>query len=123
VAIETDWTRLNREVAEARERQTQLEGKQFQAQLASTLAAEGQGGKLVIADPPFKPLRPVAGERFKVGLVGLGGSLLLGFLVIAAMAAFDDRLYGPRDVESVLDPGIIVVIPKPVRPRLTSKGG
>jgi hypothetical protein len=123
VAIETEWTKLNREVAEARERQTQLEGKQFQAQLAATLAAEGQGGRLVIADPPFKPLRPVAGERFKVGLVGLGGSVVLGLLVIALLAAFDDRLYGPRDIEGVLDPGIIVVIPKPVRPRLTSKGG
>lgn len=121
VAIDTEWTRLNREVSEARERQTQLEGKQFQAQLAATLAAGGQGGRFVMVDPPFKPLRPVAGERFKVGLVGLFGSLLLGFAVIGVIAAFDDRLYGARDVEAVLEQGIVVVIPKG-RAKLTAKG-
>jgi uncharacterized protein involved in exopolysaccharide biosynthesis len=122
VEIDTDWTRLNREVAEARERQTQLEGKQFQAQLAATLASGGQGGRLAVVDPPFKPLRPVAGERFKVGLVGLFGSLILGLGVVGLCAAFDDRLYGARDVEGVLEEGIVVVIPKG-RPRLTAKGG
>jgi uncharacterized protein involved in exopolysaccharide biosynthesis len=55
VAVDTDWTRLNRDVAEARERQSNLEAKQFQANLAATLTAGGQGGQLLIVDPPFAP--------------------------------------------------------------------
>jgi uncharacterized protein involved in exopolysaccharide biosynthesis len=117
VAIDTEWTRLNREVSEARERQNQLESKQFQAQLAATLAAGGQGGQLVVADPPFRPMRPVSGGRFKIALVGGAASLMLALLVVVIVAVFDDRLYGSHDVENVLPEGIIVVIPKVV-PRL-----
>jgi len=114
VAIDTEWTRLNREVSEARERQSQLEGKQFQAQLAATLIAGGQGGQLVISDPPFKPMAPIAGGRFKIALVGVAGSVVLGLFVILIVAMFDDRLYSSHDVEGVLSDGIIVVIPKVV---------
>jgi hypothetical protein len=114
VAIDTEWTRLNREVSEARERQSQLEGKQFQAQLAATLIAGGQGGQLVISDPPFKPMQPIAGGRFKIALVGVAASVLLGLIVIVIVAMFDDRLYNSHDVENVLPDGIVVVIPKVV---------
>jgi hypothetical protein len=118
VAIDTEWTRLNRDVAEARDRQGQLEARQFQAQLAATLVAGGQGGRLVIADPPFRPLRPVAGGRFKIALAGASFSLFLAFLAISGMAWLDDRLYGVRDVERVVEEPIVVVVPK-----LTDKGG
>src|SRR5262249_47330405 len=42
VEIDTEWTRLNRDVVDARERVMQLEGKQFQAQLMATLVGGGQ---------------------------------------------------------------------------------
>jgi succinoglycan biosynthesis transport protein ExoP len=122
VAIDTDWTRLNREVSEARERQNQIEAKQFQAQLAATLAAEGQGGQLVVVDPPFKPLRPIAGGHFKIALAGVGASIMLGLLVMLLFAIFDERLYGARDLQNLISDGIIVVIPK-IPPKLTAKGG
>ena len=117
VAVDNEWTRLNRDVSEARERQGQLESKQFQAQLAATLTAGGQGGQLVIADPPFRPMRPVAGGRLKIALVGGAASVVLALLVIFIAAAFDDRLYAAHDVEGVLDEGVVVVIPRVV-PRL-----
>jgi len=117
VTIDTDWTRLNRDVSEARERQSNLEAKQFQAQLAATLTAGGQGGQLLIADPPFRPMRPVAGGRLKVALVGGAASVLLALIVIGAFAAFDDRLYAAHDVNGVFGDGIVVVIPK-AAPRL-----
>jgi hypothetical protein len=44
-------------------------------------------------------------------------SLLLGLLVVAIFAAFDDRLYGPRDIQGLLGDGIIVVVPKVPRDR------
>ena len=117
VQVDTEWTRLNRDVSEARERQSQLESKQFQAQLAATLTAGGQGGQLVIVDPAFRPMRPVAGGRLKIALVGGAASLALALLVIFGVASFDDRLYAAHDVEGILDDGVVVVIPK-VPPRL-----
>jgi hypothetical protein len=120
VAIETEWTRRNREVSEARERQSQLESKQFQAEIALTLADAGRAGQFVIADPPFRPMRPVAGSRFKVAAGGFAGSLFLALLTIGLAAAVDDRLYALRDVESLLDDGIVVAIPNGIR-RLPTK--
>jgi len=119
VAIDTEWTHLSRDVAEARERQSQLEAKQFQAQLVATLTAGGQGGQLVIADPAYRPMGPISGGRFKLALVGGAGSAVLALIVVLVVAMFDDRLYGAHDVESVLPDGIVVVIPK-VLPRLAA---
>jgi len=112
VAIDTEWTRLNRDVSEAKERQNQLEMKQFQAQLAATLILGGLGGQLIVADPPFRPMRPVAGQRMKIAMFGAAASFMLALLVIGLFAAFDDRLYAARDIESFVEDGIIVVIPK-----------
>jgi uncharacterized protein involved in exopolysaccharide biosynthesis len=112
VAIDTEWTRLTREVNEARDRQDKLESKQFQAQLAATLATGGHASRFVIADAPFRPLRPVAGGRFKIFLLGAVGSVLLALLALAIGAALDDRLYGARDVQGMVGDGIVVVIPR-----------
>jgi hypothetical protein len=62
-------------------------------------------------------MRPSAGGRTKLALVGGAASAVLGLVVMLIVAAFDDRLYGSRDVESVLPDGIVVAIPK-VPPRL-----
>jgi hypothetical protein len=112
VTIDVEWTRLNRDVAEAREREVQLQGKQFQAELMATLAGGGQGGRLVVIDPPFRPVRPITGGRFKIAGAGLAASIVLSLLTIVLFAAFDDRLYGDRDINRIVKDGIVVVIPK-----------
>src|SRR4029077_16574520 len=96
VAIDTEYTRLTREVGEAHERQSSLEAKQFQATLMATLAGTGQAGRIVITAPLSRPTRPIAGRRFKTALVGGIASILLAILSLLAMAAFDDRLYVAR---------------------------
>jgi uncharacterized protein involved in exopolysaccharide biosynthesis len=118
VAIDTEWTRLSRDVSEARSRQSALEGKQSQAQILLTLVTGGLGGRLVIADPPFRPMRPIAGGRAKIAVVAGLASVMLALLAVAILAFLDDRLYGERDVERVMGEGIVVVIPKSVE-----KGG
>jgi hypothetical protein len=115
VAIDTEWTRLNREVTEATERQAQLQSKQFQAELASMLASAGAGARLIIADRPYRPQRPVAGGRSKVALAGGAGSLVLALLAMAAFALFDDHLYAAPDIQRVLGDCIVVVIPSAPR--------
>jgi uncharacterized protein involved in exopolysaccharide biosynthesis len=118
VATETQWTGINRDVAEARERQAQLESRSFQAQFLATLVSGGQAGRIIVVDPPFVPLRPVAGTRSKIALVGAAAATMAALLAMVLIALFDDRLYGSRDVERVVSDAFVVVIP-----RLTEKGG
>jgi hypothetical protein len=118
VAIDTEWIRLNREVTEARERATQLQTKQFQADLAASVTSAGEGGRLVVADRPFKPLRPSAGGRGKIVGVGMAVSILFALLTMVVLAMFDDHLYAVPDIERVLDDGFVVVIPSSPRKML-----
>ncbi|MFL5306447.1 MAG: GumC family protein [Polyangia bacterium] len=112
VAIDTEWTRLNRDVVEASERQTQLQTRQFQAELTLMLTQAGEGPRLVVADRPYRPTGPIAGGRFKITLAGLAGSVLLTLLAMGVSSAFDDHLYAPSDLARVMvDDCIVVVIP------------
>jgi hypothetical protein len=111
-AADTDGTRLARDVSEARERRRQLEAKLFQAQLLSTLGAAGQGGGLVVSQPPTQPARPIAGPRLKVGLGGASISVLLALLALMVAGRLDGRVYGPSDVARSLGRDVVVVIPK-----------
>ncbi len=121
VAIDTEWTRLNRDVVEASERQTQLQTRQFQAELTVMLTQAGEGPRLVVADRPFRPTGPIAGGRFKITLAGLVGSILLTLLAMGVSSAFDDHLYAPSDLVRVMaDDCIVVLIPNPP-PKLPPK--
>lgn len=118
VAIDTQWIRLNRDAAEARDRATQLQTKQFQADLASSVTSAGEGGRLVVADRPFKPLRPSAGGRGKIVALGSAVSILFALLTMVVLAMFDDHLYAAPDIQRVLDDGFVVVIPSSPRKML-----
>jgi hypothetical protein len=118
VSVDTEWTQLARAVAEAHERQQQIESKQFQAQLLATLVAGNQAGGLVITDPPFKPMRPVAGGRFKIAAAGLGASCFLALAALILAGLLDRRVYDAHDVVHAIHADIVVVVP-----RLTGKSG
>jgi hypothetical protein len=118
VSVDTEWTQLARAVAEAHERQQQIESKQFQAQLLATLVAGNQAGGLVITDPPFKPMRPVAGGRFKIAAAGLAVSLFLALVVLVLAGFLDRRVYDAHDVVQAIHADIVVVVP-----RLMGKSG
>jgi len=111
VAVDTEWTRLFREVSEARERQSQLESRQFQAGLVATLASSGEAGRLVVIDPAFKPTRPVAGRRVTTALLGGAASLILAMLVMIALAFLDERLYSAADVRRVIGDQFVILVP------------
>lgn len=111
-AADTDGIRLAQDVSEARERRRQLETKLFQAQLLSTLGAAGQGGGLVVSQPPTQPGRPIAGPRLKVGLCGASLSVLLALLALMVAGRLDGRVYGPGDIARSLGRDVVVVIPK-----------
>jgi uncharacterized protein involved in exopolysaccharide biosynthesis len=101
VQLETDWTRLNREVTEAREREAQLQDKSFKASMAESAAASGHNAQMVIVDPAYRPMRPSKPGRAVV--VGAGMLISLGLALALALgcALFDDRLYDRLDVEKL----------------------
>jgi uncharacterized protein involved in exopolysaccharide biosynthesis len=100
VELETDWTRLTREVADARERNQQLEDRQFKASIVENAMASNRNSQMVIVDPAFVPVRPQRGRTLIVGLgMGIAGGLAL--MLALVLAFFDDRIYDRADVENL----------------------
>ncbi len=111
VAVDTEWTRLSREVSEARERQNQLENRQLQTDLLAALVSTGSAGRLMVVDPAFRPIRPVAGRHRTIALVGGVGSLVLALLVMMALAFLDQRLYWTGDVQRAIGDQFVIWVP------------
>src|SRR5262249_17234344 len=70
VALETDWTRINREVQEARERNQQLQEKQFKASMQESAASSARNAQMVIIDPAYKPTHPSKPSRSLIAAAG-----------------------------------------------------
>jgi len=112
VAVDTEFTKLSRDVAEARERSQQLDSRDFQAQLTATLSEAGRIGRLVVVDPAFRPSRPIAGSRSKVAIAGMAASVVLAFFALLLAAFLDRRVYAAWDVRQIAGPErFVVVIP------------
>ena len=112
VALETDWTRLNREVTEARERNQQVQTKQFNASMAESAAASGHNAQMVIVDPAYKPTHPAKPSRSLIAAVGAAASLVLGVVLALGLALLDDRLYDRIDVERLQVIPLLGVVPR-----------
>jgi hypothetical protein len=112
VGLETEWARLNREVAEARERDEQLEGQAFVAQMESSSQLSGQSAQMRVVDPAYKPTKPTGGGRMKMALVGLGLGVALGLALMLALAIFDDRLYDKVDADTLEVAPLLAVVPR-----------
>jgi uncharacterized protein involved in exopolysaccharide biosynthesis len=110
VALETEWTQINRDVTDARERTQQLEDRQFKASIVESAAALGSNAQMVIVDPAYKPTHPNQG-RSKVAVAGGAVSLLLALLIALFRALMDDRLYDRVDVETLDTAPLLCVVP------------
>jgi hypothetical protein len=110
VALETEWTQINREVADARERTQQLEDRQFKASIVENAAALGQNAQMVIVDPAYKPTHPQQG-RSKLLLGGGAAALFLALLTAIFRVLMDDRLYDRVDVEALDTAPLLCVVP------------
>jgi uncharacterized protein involved in exopolysaccharide biosynthesis len=122
VALETDWTRLNREVAEARERNQQLQTKQFNASMAESAAASGRNAQMVIVDPAYKPTHPAKASRSVVAGIGAGVSVLLGLLLALGCALIDDRIYDRVDLERLALAPMLGAVPRAPKGKRGSLG-
>ncbi|MCK5797289.1 MAG: hypothetical protein KAI47_08905 [Deltaproteobacteria bacterium] len=117
VDMETLWTRLNREVREARERYLRIESRVFRASLGLTVQRQSH---LRIIDPAYVPKRPSGGGRSKMVLLGAAVSIFLGLALLFALALFDERIYDRKDAERLRLAEVLVVVPRR-RPRLIQR--
>ncbi|MBK6849848.1 MAG: hypothetical protein IPG96_20700 [Proteobacteria bacterium] len=112
VALETEWNGLNRRVRDARERYLRLEGQQFRASIEATSELTGQASQLRIIDPPFLPANPSGVGRSAVLAGGAAVSLILGLLLMLALASIDERIYDRADVERSGPLAVLVEVPR-----------
>jgi uncharacterized protein involved in exopolysaccharide biosynthesis len=99
VALETEWTALNREVISTRERNDQIQRQLFKAALVVKVQTSGDGGRIVVVDEAYVPRNPVTRGRKTTGAVGLAVVMALGLLTTFMLALMDDRLYANYDVK------------------------
>jgi Mrp family chromosome partitioning ATPase/uncharacterized protein involved in exopolysaccharide biosynthesis len=120
VARETEWARLSREVAEARERFQQLDSRQFVASMTLSTLMSGQAAQIVVIDPAFLPASPIGMSRTRLYLIGILMALAMGIGLAMTFALLDDRIYDHVDVERLeLAPVLIEV----ARDALPESGG
>src|SRR5450432_1311902 len=103
VELETQWLKLTRAVTEAHQRQDQVEAQLSKADIESSSERAGHGVQVSTIDPAFLPERPVPPGRTLIGLLFFLASLALGGFGALIRAAFDDRLFGVRDLAGISD--------------------
>lgn len=99
VALETEWARLTREVAEARERFQQLDSKQFMATMTLSTLMSGQAAQIIVIDPAYVPARPVGMSNTRLFILGIAASVLASVAVAATLGLVDDRIFHRDDAE------------------------
>ncbi len=115
VALEVEYRRLLHEVTETRDRQRQLDDRQFKAAITASSVMSDRNIQVSVLDPAFLPSRPISQPRSRLLIVGFVIGIFLALLTAFVSARLDDRIYDRVDLE-VLD--ILPVVG--VIPRLTA---
>lgn len=101
VALETEWTTLNRDVSAARERNEAIERQLFRASIIAKVESSGGGSQVVVIDEAYEPVRPTRRGSKRTGAAGFAAMMALGVLCAIALAFLDDRVYDDQDVRSL----------------------
>lgn len=110
VGLETEWSKLTREVTAARQRVDQVEAALFKADVLASSEIAGRAVQISIIDPAFLPERPVGFGLNVLIAIFLGVGLAVGILAAAINAALDDRIYRASDARGTT--AVLVEVPK-----------
>ena len=88
-------------MTEARQRQDQIEGQLFRADIQASSETGGHGVQVNVIDPAFLPQTPLPPGRATLALIFAVASLLLGAIGALIFAIFDERLFTGRDLAGV----------------------
>lgn len=124
VDLEVEFRRLQREAAEARDRQRQLDDKKFKASITASSVMNDRNIQVSVLDPAFLPTHPSSRPRSTALGVGLLIALILALGTALISARLDDRIHDRIDLEALDIMPILGVIPAPkALPRLPRKSG
>jgi uncharacterized protein involved in exopolysaccharide biosynthesis len=112
VQLETEWTRLNREVEDLRERYQGIEGKAYTAEIVAASELARQGDQLTIIEPASLPTRPAGAPRSLLVMAGTFVFGCLGLMLALGLALVDDRITSRWDVERLEIVPVLVEVPK-----------
>ncbi|MCB9587372.1 MAG: hypothetical protein H6718_18370 [Polyangiaceae bacterium] len=111
VALETEWTSLNRDVNAARDRNEAIERQLFRASIVAKVETSGGGSQVVVIDEAYEPKRPTRRGAKRTGAVAFAAVMVLGALAAVALAFLDDRVYDELDIRNLELGPIAHVIP------------
>jgi uncharacterized protein involved in exopolysaccharide biosynthesis len=120
VALETEWARLSREVADSRERVDDLERKTFRAQLEASSAFGGYGAHIAVIDPAYRPTRPNPPGKSLIMILAFAVSTMLAMVIALVRALADDRIHDVNDLARVTN--VLAVVPRTLARRWWKRG-
>lgn len=112
VALEVEFRRLQRLVAEGRERQSTLDAKLFKASITASSAMDDRNIQVSVLDPAYLPSRPISSSRTNLLAGLLAASIALGIAVALISVKLDDRIHDRLDLERLDILPIIGVVPR-----------
>jgi uncharacterized protein involved in exopolysaccharide biosynthesis len=118
-ALEVEFRRLQREVAEGRDRQHHLEDKLFNASITASSVMNDRNIQVMVLDPAYLPPAPLK-PRTALFAALLGLCMVLAFITAIVSSALDDRIYEAIDIERMDGLPLLGVIP---RAQLNRKDG
>ena len=113
VDLEVEFRRLQREAAEARDRQRQLDDKKFKASLTASSLMNDRNIQVSVLDAAYLPTHPSSRPRSTTLGVGLLIAFILALLTALVSARLDDRIHDRIDLEALDIMPILGVIPAP----------
>jgi capsular polysaccharide biosynthesis protein len=113
VDLEVEFRRLQREAAEARDRQRQLDDKKFKASINASSVMNDRNLQVSVLDAAYLPTHPSSRPRSTTLGVGLLIGLILALLTALVSARLDDRIHDRVDLEALDIMPILGVIPPP----------
>jgi uncharacterized protein involved in exopolysaccharide biosynthesis len=112
VSAETDYSRLTRDVGEAKKRLSAVEAKLDTAKMTETSELGGYTAQIVVLDPAFAPTKSSTMPRSRIAMIGLFLSVVVGIGMAGARGMLlDERIFDPSDVLKLSVP-VLVVVPK-----------
>lgn len=111
VAQETEWARVNRDVADVRDRMADVERRVFRAQIEASSALGGLSAQIVVIDPAYKPTQPSSLPKSVVLVIAFAASLVVAAVVALLRALLDDRIFDAGDLARVTN--VLATVPDP----------
>jgi uncharacterized protein involved in exopolysaccharide biosynthesis len=110
VSMETEWARLSRDVALARDQMNELERNYFRAQIEASSSLGGSSDQVVVLDPAFLPTRPEPPGKTLIVILAAAASFLIAMVIAVLRALLDSRIYEEADLARVSP--VLAVVPR-----------